>query len=414
MARNTIKMLRRRIVVIALAALVVALTAIFGIVNIWNRMLITERADSIIDVLSENDGSFPKDWGDEETYDEDVLEATAETPYETRYLVAEFDEDENITNLNLEHLANLDRTEAETAARMILEGDDEEGYLDRYRFRVITNSDGTGMLIAVDCFQQLDSAENLMNISVAVSGATVLVTFAIIVPLSKRVAEPFIENLERQRRFVTDASHELRTPIAIIAANTDLIEAINGESSWTRSTRTQTARLDKLTGELIELARTDEPTAHSLLIPLDLVSVVEREAEDFAPLADASGKILDVRCDEHAMVRGAPEELERLINVLLDNAVKYCDDGGCVRVRVSEHLGEVRLSVSNPCVSLSSEDTKRLFDRFYRADTSRARSTGGYGIGLSIAQGIVARHSGKISAKKVGDDLEIHVTFPRA
>lgn len=413
MAHSTIQKLRWRIVVITVVALVVALAIIFGIVNVWNRILIAERADSIISVLSENDGSFPKDWEDEADFEKGEFEATAETPYETRYLVAEFDENENITGVDLKHLAHLDRTEAKQAVRTILEGDDEAGYLDRYRFRVITNSDGTGMIIAVDCFQDLKSAQSLVKISLVVSGATVLITLIIVVPLSKRAVMPFVENFERQRRFVTDASHELKTPIAIIAANTDLIEAISGENDWTRSTRTQTARLDKLTGELIELARTDEPTSHALLVTLNLADIVRREVEDFVPLAEASGKTFDVQCDERAMMRGTPEDLERLLNVLLDNAVKYCDDGGCVRVRVGEHLGEVRLVVSNPCASLSSADTKRLFDRFYRADSSRARSTGGYGIGLSIAQGIVARHAGKIAAKKVDDVLEIHVTFTR-
>lgn len=414
MARSTITRLRRRIVIVTIAAVATALALIFGIVNVWNRVLIAERADSIITVLSENDGSFPEEWKDKVKYKRGVFEATAETPFETRYLVADFDKNDDITSLNLSHIAHLGRTEAETAARTILEGDEAEGYFDRYRFRVIENGDGTGMLIAVDCFQQLKSAESLINISVVVAGATILITLAFIVPLSKRAVEPFLKNLERQQRFVTDASHELKTPIAIIAANTDLIEAINGESSWTRSTRTQTARLDKLTGELIELARTDEPTARSQLVEVDLTEVVEREVEDFVPLAEASSKTLDVRCDGHAMVMGAPNELERLLDVLLDNAVKYCDDGGCVRVRVAEHMREVRLVVSNPCAALSAKDTKRLFDRFYRADTSRARSTGGYGIGLSIALGIVARHSGEIAARKVDDALEIHVVLPRA
>ena len=298
----------------------------------------------------------------------------------------------------------------------MLDGVANAGYYDRYRFRVFTEQDGSGMIIAVDCFQQLQSSHTLLLISAAIMGATVTITGLFIVPLSKRFVDPYVRNLERQKRFVTDASHELKTPIAIISANTDLIEATEGESSWTRSTRAQTARLNKLTGELIELARTDEPIERALREDVDLASIVRREVEDFLPLAEASGKTLACTIDTfegaatrasvtdglegisarevdkaepRIIVSGSPEELDRLVSVLVDNAVKYCDDNGSIRVRLEQRKREIVLTVTNPCASLTTQDTRRIFDRFYRADASRSRSTGGNGIGLSIAQGIV-------------------------
>lgn len=440
MATDTVTALRRKFMIVAIAALVAALLLIFAALNIWNHMLATERVDSVISVLYENDGVFPEEWKlKDPRYKRGTFEATSETPFETRYLAATFDTTRSLTSLDATHVAELDEQEAAEVIGHMLDGVANAGYYDRYRFRVFTEQDGSGMIIAVDCFQQLQSSHTLLLISAAIMGATVTITGLFIVPLSKRFVDPYVRNLERQKRFVTDASHELKTPIAIISANTDLIEATEGESSWTRSTRAQTARLNKLTGELIELARTDEPIERALREDVDLASIVRREVEDFLPLAEASGKTLACTIDTfegaaartsvvdglegisareaskaepRIIVSGSPEELDRLVSVLVDNAVKYCDDNGSIRVRLEQRKREIVLTVTNPCASLTTQDTRRIFDRFYRADASRSRSTGGNGIGLSIAQGIVSRHEGSIRARKLGSELEMRVTLP--
>lgn len=440
MATDTVTALRRKFMIVAIAALVAALLLIFAALNIWNHMLATERVDSVISVLYENDGVFPEEWKlKDPRYKRGTFEATSETPFETRYLAATFDTTRSLTSLDATHVAELDEQEAAEVIGHMLDGVANAGYYDRYRFRVFTEQDGSGMIIAVDCFQQLQSSHTLFLISAAIMGATVTITGLLIVPLSKRFVDPYVRNLERQKRFVTDASHELKTPIAIISANTDLIEATEGESSWTRSTRAQTARLNKLTGELIELARTDEPIERALREDVDLASIVRREVEDFLPLAEASGKTLACTIDAfegaatrtsaadglggisareagkaepRIIVSGSPEELDRLVSVLVDNAVKYCDDNGSIRVHLEQRKREIVLTVTNPCASLTTQDTRRMFDRFYRADASRSRSTGGNGIGLSIAQGIVSRHEGSIRARKLGAELEMRVTLP--
>lgn len=440
MATDTVTALRRKFMIVAIAALVAALLLIFAALNIWNHMLATERVDSVISVLYENDGVFPEEWKlKDPRYKRGTFEATSETPFETRYLAATFDTTRSLTSLDATHVAELDEQEAAEVIGHMLDRVANAGYYDRYRFRVFTEQDGSGMIIAVDCFQQLQSSHTLLLISAAIMGATVTITGLFIVPLSKRFVDPYVRNLERQKRFVTDASHELKTPIAIISANTDLIEATEGESSWTRSTRAQTARLNKLTGELIELARTDEPIERALREDVDLASIVRREVEDFLPLAEASGKTLACTIDTfegaatrasvtdglegisarevdkaepRIIVSGSPEELDRLVSVLVDNAVKYCDDNGSICVHLEQRKREIVLTVTNPCASLTTQDTRRMFDRFYRADASRSRSTGGNGIGLSIAQGIVSRHEGSIRARKLGPELEMRVTLP--
>lgn len=444
MATNTVTALRRKFIIVALAATFSALLIIFAIINLTNHVLATERVDSVITVLHEHDGTFPENWKKQDPrYKKGTFQATSETPFETRYFVASFDGNRDVTSVDASHIAQLDEAEVRATADDILGSKSGSGYYERYRYRIFTEDDGSGMIIVVDCFQQLQSADVLLIISAVVMGATVIVMLLLIVPLSRRFVDPYVRNLERQKRFVTDASHELKTPIAIIAANTDLIEATEGASAWTKSTRAQTARLTKLTGDLIELARTDEPIEPSQRTDVNLAAIVVHEVEDFVPLAEASEKKLicqaatldghiaqtgtetgtalpkdraDTEGDASGVrifVDGSPEELDRLVSVLVENAVKYCDGGGSIHVELTEHKRDVVLVVSNPCASLSAQDTHRLFDRFYRADASRSRSTGGYGIGLSIARGIVARHEGTIRARKLGDDLEIRVVLPR-
>lgn len=416
MAASTVTALRRKIIIVALAALVAALIIIFAIVNLCNHVLATERIDSVIAVLYENGGTFPENWKNRDPrYRRGTFQATSETPFETRYFVASFNSKRVITSIDSSHVAQLDETEARETLETILGSKNGTGYYDRYRYHIFTETDGSGMVIVVDRFQQLQSSKTLLVISAAVIGATAVVTLLLIIPLSRRFVDPYVRNLERQKRFVADASHELKTPVAIIAANTDLIE----------------------------LARTDEPIERSLRTDVDIASVVMREAEDFLPLAEASGKGLSCRVETlegritatgtepglpgtdpapgapssrratEVLVNGNPEEVDRLMSVLIENAVKYCDDGGSVRIELTERKREVLLVVSNPCASLPQQETRRLFDRFYRADTSRSRSTGGYGIGLSIAQSIVTRHEGSIRAKKVGDVLQMQVSLPR-
>lgn len=445
MAADTVTALRRKFIIVALAATFSALFIIFAIINLTNHVLATQRVDSVISVLYEHDGTFPENWKKQDPrYKKGTFQATSETPFETRYFTASFDSSRHVTSVDASHIAQLDEAEVRATTGDILNSKSGSGYYERYRYRIFTEDDGSGMIIVVDCFQQLQSADVLLVISAVLMGATLIVTLLLIVPLSRRLVDPYVRNLERQKRFVTDASHELKTPIAIIAANTDLIEATEGASAWTKSTRTQTARLTKLTGDLIELARTDEPIEPSQRTDVDLAAIVVHEVEDFVPLAEASEKELgcrvtacDGRCSQAGMgtdaaprqdegdaagdaggvrilVDGSPEELDRLVSVLVENAVKYCDGGGAIRVELTERKRDVVLVVSNPCASLSAQDTHRLFDRFYRADASRSRSTGGYGIGLSIARGIVARHEGTIRARKLGDDLEIRVVLPRA
>ena len=252
-------------------------------------------------------------------------------------------------------------------------------------------------MIVLDCFLMLQAADNMLRITVIIFFVCALIVFLLLLFLSGRAIRPFAENLERQRQFVTDASHELKTPLSILSADLDLLSDSCGESRWLGSARTQIARLDKLIRNLVELARTEETIREGASEVFSLSDIALASAEAFAPLAEAEGNTLAAEVAAGVELRGVQDDLFRLFSILLDNAVKYCDAGGTIRLSVSQRGRTVRLSVSNPCAGLNPARLPRYFDRFYRADSSRSRTTGGYGIGLSTARAIVVRHRGRLT-----------------
>ena len=215
----------------------------------------------------------------------------------------------------------------------------------------------------------------------------------------KKAIAPFAQNLEKQRQFVTDASHELKTPLAILSADVGLLEDSCGQSRWLESARAQISRMDTLIQNLMELVRTEETVEDTSIGSFCVSDVAQACADAFEPLARESGKTLSARIDRGVCMRGVQDNLFRLFSILLDNAVKYCDAGGEISFSLYQKGKNVCILVSNPCADVDAAQMPRYFDRFYRADSSRARSTGGYGIGLSTAKAIVERHRGKISSR---------------
>ena len=402
-----IRALRRRFLLIAMASLAGTLTLLCLAINLGYRHMVTQRADAAVEMLHQTGGAFQIPDAPVDPAAHGGFQVTPETPFETRYFIVHLTENREVTEVDAEHIAALDRQMVVEWVGNILDGGKHSGYTSYYRYGVFAEPDGGTTIVVLDCFLQLQGAGGVLRISLLAAGVCLLTVFLLLLLLSRRVTRPFVENLERQRQFVTDASHELKTPLAIISANTGLLSASLGENRWLESTRAQVGRLDRLLQNLIELARTAEAAA-----PVPLGRVAERALEDFRPLAEAAGKTLDGRIEPELVLPGVEDNLARLCALLLDNAVKYCDEGGAIRLTLARRGRWAVLSVSNPCAGLDAAQLPRLFDRFYRADSSRARSSGGYGIGLSTARAIVARHHGRLTARLSGGTVTFTAVLP--
>lgn len=217
---------------------------------------------------------------------------------------------------------------------------------------------------------------------------------------SRVAVRPIVESYRKQQRFITDASHEIKTPLAVISAANDVLEIEAGESEWTQSIAAQVTRLKSLTERLVFLARMDEGATQFEKTDLDLSELVEYASEPFCAVAESRGKRLvrDIEAELH--VQGDISALSQVMELLLDNATRYASDGSEIELALKKRSrGGVTLQVSNAVDAMPEGELERLFDRFYRADTSRNSQTGGSGVGLSVAQAIVEAHGGNIRAQ---------------
>ena len=339
--------------------------------------------------------------------------ADREFRYTMRYFSAVTDGRGTIYAMNTGNIVTVSQDMASEFCKDVFSRDDFKGFYNGMNFRcqVKTYSDGSRLAVFCDFSTAAQNFDRVLKISAGISIGLLAVFSVIIWLLSKRVVKPVIENQEKQARFITDAGHELKTPLAIIRANTEVIEMTGGESEWTRSTIKQTDRLSDLLQRMLMLAKSSESSRFSFT-EFDLTALAEKLADNFETYCTAEGKPLEASVAQGIVITGDVKMLDMLISTLLENAVKYGKPGGSIGFTLTESSRHVQLTVTNLCTDPPQGDTRLLFDRFYRGDSSRTRETGGSGIGLSIAKTITEAHKGKISCTVEGELVKFAVRLP--
>lgn len=412
-----IRKLRIKLILASMLSLLLVLSVIFCAVGILNYRKTIGDADSILEILRENDGSFPM--GDEprgepvHTYEDRWQDRrfSAELPYESRYFSVFLSRNGDVISVNTGKIAAVDTTTAIDYAHSVLSGGSTAGFINDYRYTVYTVGNETHVIF-LDYGREMNSFRNFLFTGIGVSSAGLLAVLLLLVFLSGRIVKPFSENYEKQKQFITDAGHELKTPLTIIDADAEVLEMDIGENEWLRDIRNQTKRLAQLTNSLIQLSRMDEqPQTEKIEFPLS--DLVEETVEAFQAPAKMHNKNISGHIQPMLSMTGDEKAIRQLITILLDNAIKYSDEGGSIELSLEKQKNLIRLSVFNTAESVSKDSLAHLFDRFYRADQSRNSRTGGYGLGLSIAYAIVAAHKGKILASTQDEkSLMITVSFP--
>lgn len=367
-------------------------------------------ADRILEILEENEGTFPKmDPGEKK---EGPPGMSAEIPYESRYFSVLFDANGTIILTDTSKIASIDTETAADYASEVWNKGTEKGFLDDYRYWKCSSDDGM-RIIFLDCRRQLNNFHNFLLTTFAVSGVGLLSVFILMVCLSARIVKPFSDNYEKQKRFITDAGHELKTPLTIIDADAEILEMDFGENEWLQDIQAQTSRLADLTNALVMLSRMEEGVSTGTKIEFPLSDIVEEVCHTFQAPAKVQQINLDSKIEPLISMNGDEKAIRGLITILLDNAVKYTNESGTISLTLEKKKNRIYLSVFNTTESISKEQISHLFDRFYRTDASRNSQTGGYGLGLSIAAATVESHHGKISAEtKDEKSLKITVVFP--
>ncbi len=403
-----IEKLRKKFIIATMCALTLVLTVIVGGVAIFNYHSILTTADSTLKLLQENDGRFP----DEMIHGEGAKMSSAELPFETRYFSVVLTEEGSVISTNTGKIAAVDSETANLFAKQVYNSTSTTGFVGQYRF-IEYGKDNQIWVIFLDCGRDMNSFKRTVTMMIFVCVAGLLVVLLILIFLSSRIMKPFVENEAKQKRFITDAGHELKTPLTIINADAQVLEMDYGENEWLNDITNQTKRLADLTNELIYLSKMEEGRQESVQIDFPFSDVVQEQIDSFTALAVTKNRELTSNIEPLVTIHGDEKALGRLVTIFLDNAMKYSDEGGKISVSLAKKKNAIILEVSNTCQSMSQENIEHLFDRFYRTDSSRNSSTGGYGLGLSIASAIVNAHKGKINAStKDGKSLTITVTFP--
>ena len=335
---------------------------------------------SIFDVLNEKNG------------------LSAETPYESRYFTVTIDSSGEVTDTNVESIAAVDTTTASDMALEVYEAGDETGFRDFYRYLMVDTDDGGTMVIFLDCQRGLNNARSFFLISILVCLVGTAAVLVLVILLSAKIVKPVEESYLKQKRFITDAGHDLKTPLTIIDADVSVAEMDNGPNEWLDDIKVQTKRMTGLTNDLIYLSRMDEGENKMTMIDFPLSDVVSETVQSFRSRAQVEEKTFDYEIDPMITYCGDEKYITRLVTILLDNALKYSDDHGTIRVTLKKRSKGFEFRVYNTAESIDKDTLHHMFDRFYRADKSRNSSKGGYGIGLSIASAIVSAHKGKITA----------------
>lgn len=404
------KTLQKKFVMTAMAAISVLLLILLGTINGLNFWQNERQSDRLMDMLCQQIAGappsepgmlpFPDMQGKRGPRDFFSPPVTEDHAMAARYFCVWFDREGTITHTDTGRISSVSGEEAEEYAEKIYEQGNTLGKLNHFKYRRVPASGGRGeILLFLDISAQRYALALVLVLS---AGIGVLCWFAmllLVILLSKRAILPIARNLEKQKQFVTDAGHEIKTPLAIIMANVEAMELHGGESKWSRNIKAQTVRLSGLMQNLLVLARLDEGVGELPASDFSMSRLLEETLPPFCESAALKNVMIETEISQDAEIYGNRENLLRLVSILLDNAVKYVPKGGKIAVTLRKQSRGILLQVENDCVRLPADEPGKLFDRFYRGDSARTQKSGGYGIGLSAAQAIVENCKGEICAE---------------
>lgn len=385
-----IKKLKMRFVLICMSSILFVLGAIIATVNIINYRFINQTADELLDLLAYNDGMFIEEYFKE--YGAPPY-TTKESKYETRFFCVRFDDEERLISINIQNIASVNEEEAVSYAFNVLNSNKKRGFYEKYRYLISKTTNGK-LVIFVDCSKAVYIARKFVNISVIV-GAFALVGLSLLVwTISSKTVKPIVDSYNKQRKFITDAGHELKTPLTIIAANAEIMEIENGEDECIDAIKKQVARMTQMTKNLVTLSRIDEADLRNEMNEFSLTNTSIDIFESMKKVAINQGKEYTYSAENDLIYNGNERLIRELLLVIVDNAIKYSKSH--ININVSKKKNKLIVDIENDTNGLNKDEIKNYTNRFYRTDESRASSIEGSGIGLSIANEIVKMHKGEM------------------
>lgn len=422
---NIIRRLRYRFILLAACSIIVIITIALSLVNGCAYYAMKSNIMDTLTTISENNGEVPMpprvsgaSSSNSVLPDDTKPQDTPEFRYQTRYYSIHLNRQNEITQVNIKNIAAFSREEAISFAETVLNSKDTSGFIQKgkvhYSFLRTDYPDGSHLIVIEDCTREFAAIHTFHRYSLVFGVGCILVFILVFAVFSNHIIQPFVKNLEGQKRFITNASHELKTPISIISVNAEALEMINGKNEWTQGIRKQVKRMTNLINHLILLSKAGEngqiPIHKEQFNPSE---PIQSSVEEFKPLAKEKNISIETDLPGDIKIFTDKKYLADVLHILLDNAVKYCDPKGTIHVQIKkpDHLGKAQLIISNDYAEGKGKDFSRLFERFYRTDESHNSQKGGFGIGLSIASELTRVIGGSIAVKYKNNQISFIVSF---
>ena len=401
------KSLRKKFIATAVGSVAVVIAILAIALNFINFNKLEERIDTTLLDASRSQALikiFSED-GDDLVITKNSSSATEYNGFS----IAKVDNNGRIIKAYRDDSLIADQDTLQSKVIEALEKGKTSGFIGSYRFLKVETNVGN-LILFLNCQRELDSYESFVKNSVLISIGVILSVLVLIILISKKVIAPIQETYLKQKQFITGASHELKTPLAIISSNADVLEMMNGDSKWTTNIHNQVDRLTSLVNSLVVFSRMEEKDTVERT-SFDLTETLKSRIEDFDELANFQKKYIVTDIDENLNYYGEKDSIIQLMDILLENAIKYAPEDSDISVKLNKNRKYATLKVSNKA-NVEKGDLSKVFDRFYRLDESRNSAIKGYGIGLSMAQLIAEKHKETIQAYAPEDGVfKIEVRF---
>lgn len=382
-----IQKLRRKFIVITMLSVVIVIYSIIGIINIFNYVDIANRVDPFMNSLISTGGEKPLKEGMDKPFN----------PGEGGFFSVVVNYDGEIISANTSNISYVSEADINSYGEIAYKKMRSEGFIDSFRYKAVSRDNST-LIVFLDCSRELATFNSFLVSSLVISTIGVFLVFILVVFLSRIIVKPIARSYEKQKRFITDASHEIKTPLTIIGANVEILEMDVGENEWISGIKGQIKRLIGLSNSLVTLSKMDEGGDHLRDIPFSLSDLLVSNAKPFVSLAKKEDKSLVLEIEDNIEFIGEEELFRQLENIFLENAFKYSNKNGEITFKLEKINRSLELSCYNTLDEIKEGNLDFLFERFYRGDESRSSKVSGYGLGLSIAREIVNRYKGKIKA----------------
>ncbi len=401
-----LKKLQRKFVVLIMliSIMVVLLTGVS--INAINYISVFNNADDILELLIDIDFDFDikPNYVPRNGFPNEIA-------FTTRFFVVKTNNENEIYNTDLKSINHINETQAEEYVSAVSEVDNTTGVIGNFRY-LVEESDVGNTYVFLDIQQNLQSANTFLGASAFIMLIMEVLIFLLAIVFSKKAVTPIAESHERQKQFITDATHDFKTPLAIIRADNDVIEIETGESEWTRSINKQTQRLNTLVENLIMLTKLDEEK--NVVTPCEfcLSDKVQDIVHEFATIAQQQNLELICNIEKNILYTGVEGSIKKLFMLLLENAIKYADKNTSININLNKKGNKIILNIYNKCSGVKIGKHNNWFDRFYRQNESRNSRTSGFGIGLCAAKAICEKHKAKIKAEsKMDNEVVIEIVF---